>query len=96
MPFVQRTMWRSRWPWILVGLILGSPVLIGGIIMTCYRIGMGRTAATLPDELAAARREGIPLGADESRENHNGPSATMPAAKGGGFNRSVHTQDPGI
>jgi hypothetical protein len=48
-----------------MGLIMGSPVLAGGIIMTCYRIGMGRTAATLPDEIAAARREGVPLQVSE-------------------------------
>jgi hypothetical protein len=56
-PFVG----RGPWPWVSLGLVLGSPVLVGGVILSWHRISMSHEAANLPGELALAKADGIPL-----------------------------------
>lgn len=56
-----------KWPWIFLGLIVGSPVPITGAVMIGYRISVSRIASTLPDELAKARADGMHFELDDIR-----------------------------
>ncbi|HVT11223.1 MAG TPA: hypothetical protein VHE55_03070 [Fimbriimonadaceae bacterium] len=50
---------RKRWPWVLVGILLGCPCLLTGVGLVVLKIGIANAGNTLPKELARARQAGL-------------------------------------
>ncbi len=80
---------RSRRLWIVLGLIAGSPVLLCATVVVVYRIGVGRTANSLPNELDSARREGILVDVPQIRQLS---PAVKPEENAGGIYRDAATR----
>jgi hypothetical protein len=58
-----------KWPWIVLGLLFGSPLPVTGIVVIIYRVGISRAAAELPAETAKAKSDGMRFAIEDIRRD---------------------------